>query len=121
MSERQVLNVSQGIKAEELCQLMSNISEYCYCAGWMMGLEYSLWDIVNNPQNRSYGFSEVSLEDIDNLKKLSSELNGWIIWKDDNFGFTREEIDKWGNYFVAIEDWLKMVERYGFKSEKGKL
>jgi hypothetical protein len=30
----------------ELAKYMSDLSEEAYCAGWMQGLEYALWQVL---------------------------------------------------------------------------
>ncbi|WP_165499728.1 hypothetical protein [Pedobacter frigidisoli] len=48
---------------------MREISEYCYSAGWMLNLEYALWDALLNGK-RKYGQSIISEIDIEILIKL---------------------------------------------------
>ena len=38
--------VSMNSDATELMRYMSELSERAYCAGWMEGLEYTLWKAV---------------------------------------------------------------------------
>lgn len=66
-----------------LADAMSDISERCYYAGWMLDLEYHLWyAVVNGPIK--YGHGEVTDEDIRKLKLLSMECGCWIIFDDDS-------------------------------------
>lgn len=61
----------------------------------MDGLEYALWEIVQNPDNNKYGQGRVSLEDIQSLKEISSEIGGWFM-----------RSDKPGTpLFVPMEEW----------------
>jgi hypothetical protein len=53
---------------------MSDISEDRWCAGWLGGLEYILWDAVIGRQ------AACSSEEIEQLKYLSEKCRGWIIW-----------------------------------------
>ncbi|MBT9391692.1 hypothetical protein KLP40_00840 [Hymenobacter sp. NST-14] len=66
---------------KELCDLMSSISEEAWCAGWMEGLEYALWHIVNHGPAQ-YGRRLISEEIIQQLKKLSQNAQSWIIFDD---------------------------------------
>ncbi len=67
----------------KLAELMSEISEEGYCAGWMSMLEFDLWEIINGG-NREYGRYEVTQNDIDQLNSLSQECGRWIIFDDAN-------------------------------------
>jgi len=69
------------IELNPLYQLMSEISEECYCATWMSGLEFDLWHaVINGPKH--YGQGDIRQEQIKELKDLSQKYNGWIMWKD---------------------------------------
>ena len=61
---------------------MSDISEKCYCAGWISGLEYTLWYAVENGP-LEYGHGIVTPEEIEQLKKLSQACSCWIFMDDD--------------------------------------
>lgn len=84
--------------AQMLRKLMSDISEEHYCAGWLGGLEYDLWAMLNGTRGYEYGNGEVAEFMIDELQRLSEKSGGW--WVCDN------EI---GNKFVTIEEWLELV------------
>jgi len=75
---------------------MSAISEYCYCACWLDGLEYSLWSFVQEGP-RNWGQREVTQNDIDELKLLSEICGGWIIWD-----------DKYKEAFIDMGTWLEL-------------
>jgi hypothetical protein len=65
----------QTITAGLLRKLMSGISEDYWCAGWLSGLEYTLWDAVTGKRK-----NVCSSEEIEQLKYLSEKSGGWIIW-----------------------------------------
>ena len=67
----------------ELYELMSDISEDCYCAGWMHGLEYAIWGALQDG-DRSYGMSEMDAAQLERCRALAKELDGWVIWYDDD-------------------------------------
>ncbi len=72
---------------------MSLISERCYYAGWMEGLEFVLWEaVINGP--KPYRHDEISATDIKILKMLSEEANCWIVF-DDKTLETAVELDEW--------------------------
>lgn len=98
-------------KQRALYQLMSDISEDCYCAGWMSDNECTLWTMVANPDaDRRYGIGEVELQQIEELRAISAEVGGWIRWRNDydDKNLPRSE---WGPVFVPMEEWLTMYER----------
>lgn len=65
-----------------LAQYMSDISENCYCAGWLKDTEYILWHaVVSGP--RKFGREMITAQDIDRLKQWSVKTNSWIIFDDD--------------------------------------
>lgn len=85
-------------EAKELMNYMSDLSEEAYHAGWMMNLEYDLWQaVVDGP--RSYGQMIIEKECIEKLKELSHRCGGWIVFDDE-----KEET------FVPSEQWLKIYE-----------
>ena len=62
----------------ELAELMSEISEDHYCAGWLDGLEYELWGIVSGARDNSFGFGPIERWKIKRLKALAAATGGWI-------------------------------------------
>jgi hypothetical protein len=69
-------------KELRLAEFMSEISEHCYAAGWMLNLEYVLWHAVINGE-RKYGQSYITQDDISTLIKLSTDANAWVVYDDD--------------------------------------
>ena len=66
-----------------LADVMSNISERCYYAGWMQNLEYVLWDAtLTGP--RQYGHDTISKQEIESLRELSKASQAWIIFDHEN-------------------------------------
>ena len=67
----------------ELAQLMSDISEEQYFAGWLSGLEYDLWALLqdDDPDHTS-AFRGTHPQDIGRLRELSAVTGGWIVWSD---------------------------------------
>ncbi len=80
---------------------MSEISEECYCAGWLDRLPYILWKFtVEGPG--SFGQGEVTAEMIDRLKRLAELCGGWFVWDDSE--------PNWRG-FVPMDEWLVEYER----------
>lgn len=94
----------------ELCDTMSDISEECYCAGWMSGLEYALWGALQT-SDLIYGMSEIDAEQLQRCGQLAQELGGWIVWVDDH-DLPGTSWQEWGKRFVPMDEWLEMYRRH---------
>ena len=90
-----------------LYELMSDISEDCYCAGWMMGNEYAIWAALQSGDRR-YGLGEMDAEQLERCRHLAAELDGWILWVDDDTD-PDMPVEEWGPRFVPMAQWLAMV------------
>jgi len=88
-----------SIQAFVLAKYMSEISERCYCAGWMMGLEYTLWYAMLREAPFHYGQGQISERDLEALKWLSDMAGGWIVWDDTH-----------GETFISLEEWKERFE-----------
>jgi hypothetical protein len=98
-------------KQKALYDLMSDISEDCYCAGWMMGNEYILWEILTNPSaSRNYGQAIVTPEKIAILREISAEIGGWIRWRDED-EIPALTLVEWGPVFCPMAEWLILYEQ----------
>lgn len=87
---------------KQLAELMSDISEQCWCAGWMMGTEFALWEVLTSPhRGRHLGKGEVTLDQLVKLRALSEEAGGWIYWNDET-----EET------FIPMDEWMKQYQKY---------
>ncbi len=79
-----------------LCELMSHISEDCFCAGWAGDCEYDIWQAMQHadpwPENRAMSPRLLRL-----CRKLSTEMDGWIYWANEP-------------QFVPMAQWLAMVD-----------
>jgi hypothetical protein len=88
-----------------LAELMSDISEDCWCAGWMSCNEFSLWRMTIDPTTeRRYGFGHVTDDQVAELKALSERTGGWVIWWDD-FSEPAAPIETWGERFIPMAEW----------------
>ena len=93
-----------------LALAMSNISESAYCAGWMKGLEFALWHFLKTGK-RKYGMSQVSDDEIDQLRVLSEKCGGWVCFDDAN-DETFVPMAKWEEMFRdGIAKHLPFIER----------
>jgi hypothetical protein len=64
-----------------LADFMSELSEEAYCAGWMDGLEFALWEALTE-ERASYGRLEFDETQVNRLRALSSSCGGWIVFED---------------------------------------
>lgn len=91
--------------ARELRSLMSEISEDYYAAGWLVGLEFSLWHIVFEDNAQHFGFGPISFKEIGKLIELTQRCQGWWIWSDEDGGCK----------FLNYDEWLPIYQR-GYKN-----
>jgi hypothetical protein len=83
-----------GDAAVKLAELMSDVSERCYAAGWEHGTEEVLWSALTNGP-RKWGVDVISADDIAELKRLSEVVGGWIAYSPA------------GPRFVPMSEWNK--------------
>jgi len=95
-------------KQRELCATMSDISEACYFAGWMSGLEFAIWGAMQDGDLR-YGTGEMDAEQLERCRTLAKELDGWVIWFDDDYDESMP-VEEWGPRFVSMSEWLKIYD-----------
>jgi len=89
-------------RQRDLYEAMSDISEDCYCAGWLFNTEHTLWDAVHSSERPfRWGLSLVEARDLDHLRMLSDEIGGWIAWQ--------ENMDPMlsGPVFVPTGEWMR--------------
>jgi hypothetical protein len=95
-------------KARELADYMSGLSEEAYCAAWMDGLEFELWEaVVNGP--RSYGRLQITLDHIAELRRLSEGAGGWVV-----FDETEEES------LLPMEEWTETFTNWKQDPNRGR-
>jgi hypothetical protein len=78
--------------AVSLAQLMSDISERCYYAGWEHGTEHVLWAALRDGP-RQWGVDAIRAEDLSLLQQLSEQCGGWIAYSEA------------GAKFVPLSEW----------------
>lgn len=76
---------------------MSELSERAYHAGWMEGLEFSLWRAIDGG-SRSFGRTEITDDQVARLRQLAEECGGWIVFDEMN-----EET------FVTSSEWKRRL------------
>lgn len=83
-----------------LADLMSDLSEETYCAGWLVDLEFLLWETVVG-RHDSYGRFPLTEGEIRRLKELSEAGGGWIVFD----AATRET-------WVPFEEWERRFQEW---------
>lgn len=76
---------------------MSDLSEECYCAGWLIGLEHALWEMMKIDRDHKWGMGSVTTVDLARLRTFSRTAGGW--WRHDEF--------------VPMDEWLVFHEEHG--------
>jgi hypothetical protein len=80
---------------------LRHLSEENWCAGWLTGLEFTLWDWVLRRRSGAEPASDserANLPDIDVLSWLAEEAGGWWHWKD-----SAKEPE-----FVPLSEWTEL-------------
>jgi hypothetical protein len=90
---------------EALLRMMSDLSEDCWCAGWLQNLEFTLWEAMNSG-NKELGWGGVAERDFARMKHLHEMAGGWWVWAE---GENRQR-------FVTTEEWLTIIDK---KNETG--
>lgn len=95
---RERCDTAQEGAKEGLFALMTGISEENWCAGWMDGLERSLWNIK---PGEAYGMNVVTERQVALLHLLAEEAEGW--WTYTNMGEKFVPLDEWRASLRAAE------------------
>ncbi len=85
--------------AHRLSEVMSEISEEHYCAGWLSGLEYSLWEVLEG-NRKAFAAGKMTDEEIQELRDLRERSGGWW-WFDHDEGELFETIEAFTRRYEA--------------------
>jgi hypothetical protein len=92
------------IAQEDLHEFMSKLSERCYCAGWLIGTEFRLWEYMTDAEDDGdWGYYRLFSEDRQALESLSQKAEGWVYWASAEQGRTFG-----GPAFATFVDWLNV-------------
>jgi len=84
-----------------IIDLISEISEHIYCAGWYSDIEFELWKWIDDESTIPEAIiHRVERKDLSELKMLSDKLQLWAYW--DNEDEARS---------IGIRDWIELVKR----------
>ena len=95
--------------AGELVDLLSDISEDCYCAGWLLDCEHEIWEMVAAPgpaADYRWGMAQVTAVALERLRVLSAACGGWVRWRD------RDRERTGGPVFVPLAEWTERHARW---------
>lgn len=84
-----------------LAHLISNASEDCYCAGWLIDCEHELWEAATKPGDFDWGMGDVPRLTLDTMLGLSAQCRGWVRWVEDV-----------GAQFIPLTEWLTLHEEW---------
>ena len=87
--------------ARLLLQVMRDVSEDYYCAGWIGGLEDELWRMVQGGDRR-FGLGTVTEAEVADLRDLSTRAGGWWVWE-----WTDGDPQNSGPRFVPMDEWVQ--------------
>lgn len=86
-----------------LAHLMSQISETCYCAGWMADCEFDIWRLAT--EGGDWGLCDASyLPELAIIRTHAESIDRWIVWNESN--------DKDAPFYKAIplNEWRPMYD-----------
>jgi hypothetical protein len=76
---------------QRLGRAMSDVSEQCYCAGWLDGTEYFVPELcrraLESGRTQYWGHGEVTLELADQLVALAERVECWADTDCDSVGY----------------------------------
>ncbi len=92
----------------DLYDRMSEISEDCYCASWVIDNEYAIWEALTSSDS-AQAKGRMNPRLLKRCQMLSMEIGGWIYWADTT---TRADLpcETWGPRFAPMAQWLAMVD-----------
>ncbi|MEV5819242.1 hypothetical protein AB0L22_08715 [Micromonospora haikouensis] len=114
------VDIAHNPAASLLGEHMSRISEAVYCAGWLTGTEWALWQALNDWRATGHAYWTPGAEYPDDITAympsldwLQKQADGWVWWLD-------------GRQFVPEERWLRLVaareaSRWGWQTRNCEL
>jgi hypothetical protein len=91
-------------KSEQLRQWMRQTSERLWAAGWLTGLEYTLYLHVREERTREFDGGTIYKGEWAQAQAWSEACGGWWAWRNDNT-YT-------GVWFYPLEEWIPMYTAY---------
>jgi len=78
---------------------MSEVSEDHYAAGWLIGLEFTLWRLIFENYEDPFGFSPLTFDERAKLIELTYRCQGWWIYGQS------------GREFLTYDEWLPLYQK----------
>mgnify|MGYP001564777080 CR=1 FL=1 len=97
---------------EKLLELMHEISEGEFAAGWREDLEFDLWATVRN----EWGSLNLPQVDVDELARLADACGGWWVHVS-TVGRTWGDGTVPGRMFLPIAEWCKLYDEHKAKTK----
>jgi len=84
-----------------LFEAMSDVSEECYCAGWMAGTEQNVWRLIHHGGSWGLWRFPVEAAQLDRVRRAMAQAQCWIVW------------DGAGPVTVSLEQWCARLAEAG--------
>jgi len=109
---------------KKLLTMMEEISERCYCAQWLNGLEYTIWKFVQDDcKTVKWGQSTILRSELNKIRKLANKTGIWWIWIEDKLYNLCDNvmvpIDTWKNHYNKAVRINNSESIKGLKEELG--
>lgn len=91
----------EELARDTLLRMMRDMSEDCWCAGWMMNLEFTLWDAMQAGK-ADLGWGMVKEGDLIRMRCLHELAGGWWTLP------KGEEFER----FVNTTEWLNILSKH---------
>jgi hypothetical protein len=111
---RPILIDDPNLTPEEhhLRDLMSDISEACYSAGWLSETEFDVWRLATEGGTWGRGDATELQEELAQIMALSRQLGRWIVWFDTK-GSDHQAID--------LDEWKRRYHEWRTAQPPGRL
>lgn len=86
-----------------LANYMSEVSEEAFFAGWLIGIEFTLWRLASHPSMSLRDCCPFTMEQALRLRALSKASGGWVYWDDGIDGLAFVSLERWRQIYAAKE------------------
>ncbi|MEU6549000.1 hypothetical protein ABZ915_01765 [Streptomyces sp. NPDC046915] len=92
-----------------LAEVMSEVSELAYRAGWMRGCEFDVWRLLHEGGNWGMADAEQLAPLLAEVRAARDRAGCWIVWGDDDPG----------EQAVPLAEWLPRYETWAASMPRG--
>lgn len=87
-----------------LAQLMSDLSEECWAAGWLSRTEYDIWALIHG-ERESWGMATAATlqEELAAIVAVAQACGSWIVW-DKPVGTRAIPLERWVERYVEWKE-----------------